>query len=225
MKFCEDITDEDKIIKRQKRKASRKLRLINPQNYDHKGAIKKGKKTWLKSKTYLKLRERLANRERKLAARRKQLHGELVNQIVKDSYHVSTEKLSYKAFQKLWGKSIGRSAPSLFVSLLERRLTTLGGTLQSINTYKTKLSQTCLCEAIKKKPLNERTHHCECGVTMQRDLFSAYLALHVTPENKLDLKTAELDYPFYLPALEKGLNVLKQIKKKSPQKIASSFRI
>ena len=54
MKFCEEITDEDKIIKRQKRKASRKLRLINPQNYDHKGAIKTGQKKWLKSKTYLK---------------------------------------------------------------------------------------------------------------------------------------------------------------------------
>ena len=60
---------------------------------------------------------------------------------------------------------------------------------------------------------------------MQRDLFSAYLTLHVTPENKLDLKTAEIDYPVYLPALEKGLNGLKQLKKKSPQQIASSFGI
>ena len=224
-KFCEEVVSDDKKIKQKQRKASRKLRLLNPQNYDEKGAIRKGKKTWTKSKKYLKLQEEIANHQRCLAARRKQLHGEMVNRIIKDSYHVSVEKLSYKAFQKLWGKSIGRSAPSMFIKLLERRLKELGGSFQEINTFKTKLSQTCLCGEVKKKELKERTHQCRCGVDMQRDLFSAYLAIFVDSKNKLDLKSAKLDYKYYLPALEKCLEEIKEKKKQSPQMIVSSFGI
>lgn len=224
-KFCEEIVSDDKKIKQKQRKASRKLRLLNPQNYDEKGAVRKGKKEWVKSKKYLKLQEEIANHQRCLAARRKQLHGEMVNQIVKESYHVTTEKLSYRAFQKLWGKSVGRSAPSMFIKLLERRLKELGGTLQEIDTFKTKLSQTCLCGKVKKKSLKERTHQCDCGIHMQRDLFSAYLTIFVDSKNKLDLKSAKLDYPYYLPVLEKCLEELKEKKKQSPQMIVSSFGI
>ena len=59
---------------------------------------------------------------------------------------------------------------------------------------------------------------------MQRDLFSAYLALQVTPENKLDLKTAELDDPVYLPTyLRKRIKRIKTTKKEVSTKDSFKF--
>ena len=82
-----------------------------------------------------------------------------------------------------------------------------------------------MCAKVQKKSLKERTHQCDCGIHMQRDLFSAYLTIFVDSKNKLDLKSAKLDYPYYLPALEKCLEELKEKKKQSPQMIVSSFGI
>jgi putative transposase len=88
--------------------------------------------------------------------------------------HVVIEDLSYKALQKMYGKSIGRRAPSLFVSFLGRKAESAGGYLRKIPTQTTRLSQACICGKLKKKSLSERWHSCDCGATAQRDLFSAF---------------------------------------------------
>ena len=83
-----------------------------------KPSYKKGKKQWNISNSYLKTRNSKANLERKLAAqrasrmlrKRKSLHGELVNSIISNGDVIKLEKLSYKAFQKLFGKSVGKRA-------------------------------------------------------------------------------------------------------------------
>lgn len=54
-----------------KRKNSRKLRLLNPQNYDDKGAVIKGSNKWIKSKTYNHLKSKIAYMQYKLACQRK----------------------------------------------------------------------------------------------------------------------------------------------------------
>ena len=74
---------------------------------------------------------------------------------------------------------MGLRAPGMFVELLKRKAENAGGKVEEINPYKTKLSQTCQCGQIKKKPLNQRWHTCECGIKAQRDLYSAYLACFV----------------------------------------------
>lgn len=225
-KFCSEIVDQSKHIKTLQRQASRKLRLANPQNYDDKGAVKKGAKKWVRSNNYLKLKDKIADIQRRLAARRKQLHCIKVNSIVSQSYKVSAEKISYKAFQKMYGKSIGACAPASFEKRLKDKITLLGGKYQEINTYKTKLSQTCICGKIHKKQLSERTHNClECGTIMQRDLFSAYLALFVSSTNKLNLKQAKKNYPNYEPILNQCLEQLKVLKETEPHKIPTSFGI
>lgn len=43
-----------------------------------------------------------------------------------------------------------------------------------------RLSQTCLCGTLARKPLAERVHRCDCGITVQRGVWSAYLARLVT---------------------------------------------
>jgi hypothetical protein len=132
-------------------------------------------------------RQRRANTERKLAAHRKSLHGRLVHQIVRRGNTIRTEKLSYKAWQKLYGKSVGRNAPGMFLEHLRRTVASTGGTLSEFPTRSTRLSQYCHgCQSYVKKPLSERWHHCACGIgPVQRDLYSAFLAAHLDPANTI----------------------------------------
>jgi len=87
--------------------------------------------------------------------------------------------LSYRAFQKRFGRSISVRAPKLFLTILTRKAESAGGQVIEFNPRTTALSQTCVCGQKHKKRLSERVHDCSCGVTMQRDLFSAYLARFV----------------------------------------------
>jgi hypothetical protein len=177
-----ELNFQDKQIRKLQRKMDRSRRVTNLCNYNPNGTIKKGKKKWNNSKTYLKDRNTKANLERKLAAHRKSLHGELVNSILKGGNVFKLEKLSYKAFQRLFGKSVGKRAPGMFVSHLKRKAESAGGKVVEIPTYNTKLSQTCQCGRVKKKKLCERVHKCVCGIQMQRDLYSAFLAKYIEPD-------------------------------------------
>src|ERR671932_890604 len=187
-------------IRRLHRKMDRSRRANNPDNYNPNLTVKKGHKQWNNSKSYLKTRNFKANLERKLAAHRKSLHGELVNDIIRTGDVIKLEKLSYKAFQKLFGKSVGHSAPGMFVSHLKNKAERAGGQVIEIPTWNTKLSQTCQCGRVKKKSLSERVHQCECGIIAQRDLYSALLAKHIEPDTfvlqvsqlKDDWQSAEL---------------------------------
>ena len=75
------------------------------------------------------------------------------------------------------GKSVGMRAPGKFVEIL-RRKTASAGDLEicEFPTRSTRLSQTCICGNIQKKPLSQRCHSCDCGVSVQRDRLSAFLA-------------------------------------------------
>ncbi len=188
--FGEELEFDAARIRRLQRRMDRSRRATNPDNYNPNGTVKKGKKKWNSSKSYLKTRRSKANLERKLAAqrasrmlrKRKSLHGELVNDILNIGDVVKLEKLSYKTFQKLFGKSVGKRAPGMFVSHLKSKAERAGGQVVEIPTHNTKLSQTCQCGRVKKKSLKERVHNCVCGIQMQRDLYSALLAKHIEPD-------------------------------------------
>ena len=57
--------------------------------------------------TYISSREQLAKLYRKQAAHRKSLHGRQVNRILALGNVIKMEGLSYRAFQKMFGKSVG----------------------------------------------------------------------------------------------------------------------
>jgi hypothetical protein len=118
--FCEDLKTDAGKKRRLERKLDRQRRANNPQNYDAQGRVKKGTVLWRDSQGYRRTKQRLANQERKLAAHRKSLHGRLVHEIVSCGNRVTLEKVSYKAWQKQYGKSVGRCAPGMFVELLKR---------------------------------------------------------------------------------------------------------
>jgi hypothetical protein len=159
----------------------RQRRAANPDNYDEKGRIKKqGKRRlhWKTSKGYERTRWRKAEKERRLSAHRKSLHGQKVHEIIAVGTTIILEKISYRAWQKQYGKSVGLRAPGMFVEHLRRTVARTGGTLLEVPTGRAKLSQFCHgCGKCVKKPLSQRWHHCACGVgPVQRDLYSAFLA-------------------------------------------------
>jgi transposase len=180
--FASKLEFDAQKVRKLQRRMERSRRATNADNYNPNGTLKKGKKKWNSSKSYLKTRTSKANLERKLAAHRKSLHGELVNDILRTGDTFKLEKLSYKAFQKLFGKSVAVRAPGMFVSHLRSKAERAGGKVVEIPTYNTKLSQTCQCGRVKKKKLSERVHKCECGIQMQRDLYSAFLAKYIAPD-------------------------------------------
>jgi hypothetical protein len=118
-----------------------------------------------------------------------------VNRILAQGNVIKLERLSYRAFQKTYGKSVGFRAPGTFVINLRRKAANAGAEVDEFPTVTTRLSQVCLCGAIEKKPLSLRWHRCDCGVgPIQRDVFSAWLARYVV-NNKLDAGQAQAAWP------------------------------
>ncbi|WP_181362800.1 RNA-guided endonuclease TnpB family protein [Sulfoacidibacillus thermotolerans] len=181
-RFADEVVRDHKKIRRLQRKQDRQRRANNPECYDEKERAIKGKHPTKKSRHQLETEAVLRELHRRETAHRKTLHGQLANQVIAIGTRINTEKLSYKAFQKMFGRSIGVRAPKLFLSILTRKAESAGGGVEKFSTYHTALSQVCLCGQRHKKRLSERVHACDCGVVMQRDLFSAYLAKHVENE-------------------------------------------
>ena len=166
-------------------KLDRQRRANNPANYDERGRVKRGKQRWKVSKRQRKVQARRREVYRKLAATRKRSHGQLAHRVLGMGSAFHLEHLSYRAWQKTYGKSVQRCAPGMFVERLSRLAAFAGGTVVSINAARARLSQTCHCSRVKKKARSQRWHVCPCGTSAQRDLFSAYLARFVHPETSL----------------------------------------
>ena len=194
-KFCDELEPKQKEIRKLKRKLERQRRAGDPQNYNPNGTIKKGRHTWHFSGRYVYSRDQLAELYRRQAAYRKSLHGRKVNRILSQGDIIKLEKLSYRAFQRMYGKSVGFRAPGTFVALLRRKAANAGAEIDEFSTQTTRLSQICLCGTRVKKTLSERWHVCDCGVgPIQRDIFSAWLARYVV-NDKLDADQAKADWP------------------------------
>jgi hypothetical protein len=122
--FCQDLVPDEKQVRQLQRKMDRQRRAANPGNYNERGRIRsaggKRKLYWKASRSYEKTRRRKANKERKLAAHRRSLHGRLAHEIVAVGNTVIIEKLSYKAWQKQYGRSVGLRAPGMFIEMLRR---------------------------------------------------------------------------------------------------------
>lgn len=173
--FCSELIPDQKKKRKLQRKLDRSLRATNPDNYNPNGTVKKGKR-FKKSNRYKTISKDLAETDRVLAAHRKSLHGKDINEIIAMGTRIQTEKVSYKGWQKRFGRSINMRAPSMFMDSLKRKAENAGGYLFEFPTQTTKLSQTChICEKAVKKNLSKRWHIC-CGIEMQRDLYSAFLA-------------------------------------------------
>jgi putative transposase len=139
--FCPEVTPAGQHLCRLDRQLDRQRRANNPEHYDERGRIKKGCKRWKVSKRQRKVQARRREGYRKLAATRKRSHGQLAHRVLALGDRFQLEKVSYRAWQKLFGRSVGRSAPGMFVSHLSRLAASAGGQVVELNTRAAKLSQ------------------------------------------------------------------------------------
>ncbi|MCM3652568.1 transposase [Metabacillus litoralis] len=192
--LAENVMNQSRRIRLIQRKMDHSKRAMNPNYFNENGTIKKGKKTWIFSKRYMKLKSELKELHRKQADSRKQSHNILSNKLLTLGDEHYWEEMNIKGLQKRskntemsektgkfkrkkrFGKSIGHRAPAMFLSILERKVKTNGGTFKKVNTQTFKASQYDHKENnYKKKELKERWHIFDDGTKIQRDLYSAFL--------------------------------------------------
>jgi hypothetical protein len=199
--LCAELRPDARAMRRLQRRMERQRRAANQEHYDERGRVKKrgkGAPRWKQSRGYQASLRCLAARERRLAAHRKSVHGQLVHQIVAVGHTIITEKISYKGWQKRYGKSVGLRAPGMLIAHLRRTVASTGGTLLEVPTRSTKLSQFCHgCGQTVNKPLSQRWHQCPCGIgPVQRDLYSAFLAAYLDPAADLTPSCAQYVDPW-----------------------------
>jgi putative transposase len=182
-------------LRRAQRHLDRQHRAGSPGCFDSDGTHKRGQCQWGRSAAAKQTATTVAELHRRPAQHRKTLHGALANRLLGHGADIACEKLNYVAWQKNFPRSVRDRAPGLLVETLRRKAESAGGNrLYEFNPKTTALSQHCLCGNREKKPLSQRVHRCGCGIKEHRDLFSAYLGLHVRAaadgSDRLDLETA-----------------------------------
>jgi len=182
-------------LRRVQRHLDRQHRAGSPQCFRPDGTHTGGRCVWRRSAAAQQTAIGVAELHRRLAAHRATLHGALANRLLARGTDIACERLDYVSWQKNFPRSVRDRAPGSLVEMVRRKAESAGGTpLYEYNPRTTALSQTCRCGNRKKKPLSQRVHRCGCGITEDRDLFSAYLGLHVRTGvdgvDRLDLQAA-----------------------------------
>ena len=180
-RFCAELLPQQQRIRRLQRRLDRQHRAGSPACFDERGRHAKGRCPWSRSRRAQLTGAALAEALRRLAAQRRGLHGNLANRVLSHGTDIRIERLSYRAFQRGFPRSVRDRAPGMFVSLLRRKAASAGGGVVEFATRTTALSQVCVCGRRERKALSLRVHACPCGITAQRDVFSAFLARHVDP--------------------------------------------
>lgn len=208
-----ELADRVQNIEDQKQKLQRKMdrsrRAFNPFNYNEDGTIKKQgnkKLIWNKSNHYIKCQNKLKELHRKQADVRKYQHECLANYIISLGNKVYVEQMSFSGLQrrskktekndkgkfkkkKRFGKSLANKAPSLLLTIINRKLGCYGEKLIEINTFEAKASQfDHFDKTYTKKPLSQRWNDFN-GIKVQRDMYSAFLIMNTSE----DLKSFNID--------------------------------
>ena len=193
--ICPRIDELSKAIKKLQKQNSHRLRLLNPTCFTKQTKrrgrkhvttfkVKKGARFNNISAKYLAVKAEIKELHRKLAACRSQAHSELAVLLISMGNNVLTESISYKAWQKMFGRSVGAYAPSELISKIKHKAEKTGGELVEINTWKAKLSQyDHVLDECHKKPLKQRVHWVGGETPIQRDIYSAFLAMCIN-DNK-----------------------------------------
>ena len=211
-----ELYKEEKALLQQAMDRSR--RATNPDNYNADGTAKPGCKKWYCSKRYNKLRMQLKELQRKCRAIRKYKSYCLLNNLIVLGDTFLIEDMIFKTMQerkevevqqsdgtltiehhKNQGATIEKYAPSDFVEMLNHRLESMEGTLIKIDTYSVKASQyNHVNNTYTQKELTERWNIIN-GQSIQRDLYSAFLIMHVKKNKKvIDRKQCIADYDQFI---------------------------
>lgn len=197
-------------LRRLQRHLDRQHRAGSPECFAADGTHKRGACHWKRrSKAAESTQAKIAESHRKLAGYRKTAHGRLANVLLGHGAELFAEDLNYASWQKMFPRSIRDRAVGMMMRGWSRKAENAGGTIHVINPWRTALSQVCICGRRQRKTLSQRWHHCPtCGRRAQRDLFSAYLALFVVPDqdgkDALDLEGAARHWDAFAPHLQEA---------------------
>ena len=208
-----ELADRVQNIENQKQRLLRKIdrsrRFTNFNNYNADGTInKQGNKKlkWNKSSHYIKYQNELKELYRKQADIRKYQHECLANYIISLGNKVYVEKMNFAGLQKRaintekndkgkfkrkkrFGKSLANKAPSMLLTIINRKLAYYGEKLIEIDTINAKASQFNHFDGTyTKKTLSQRWNDFN-GIKIQRDMYSAFLIMNIAD----DLKSFDID--------------------------------
>ena len=160
------------------RKMARSRRAMNPENYEPSGVTKKGARVWKCSNHYKKLSREVADLYRRARETRKRDHGALINSILERAGTVNLETISYRSYQRNFGRSAQRQASGLFVQRLKRKAESAALTVNELDTRKLRMSQyDHRTRTYTRKPLQQRWHSLGgSDKLVSRDIYSALLA-------------------------------------------------
>ena len=185
--FLPKMKEDLKAKRLLERGLDRSRRATNPDCFNENGTWKKGVRQTVFSKRYRALQAQIREQERRMAERRDRAHGALTNRVLRQfGTTIKAEKLSYKGWQKRWGRRMKATAPGTFIEKLRRKAENAGGALIEFNARTHKLSQRDHTTGdFVKKPLSLRWHEMRdgSGQVVQRDLYSAWLALFVQDDD------------------------------------------
>lgn len=203
-----ELADRIQNIEDQKKKLLRKIdrsrRATNPENYNEDGTIKKHgnkKVLWNQSNHCIKYQNELKELYRKQADIRKYQHECLANYIISLGNKVYVEKMNFAGLQKRakktekndkgrfkrkkrFGKSLANKAPSMLLTIIDRKLRYYGEKLIEINTSEARASQFNHFDGTyKKKSLSQRWNDFD-GLKIQRDMYLAFLIMNINDNLK-----------------------------------------
>lgn len=178
------------------RKMDRSRRTNNPGYFNADGTIKeleKGeRRRWTNSEEYKRLRMQKTELQRRQAAVRKQDHIALANELLKLGNVFVIEDNDVKEWQQRkkeasrreedgknlsqagFGKHVGNHAPSMFVTILENKVKSLGGTFVKVDTNNGATEYDFTNDTFTKHDLTERYITLSDGKRHQRDTLAAF---------------------------------------------------
>jgi len=125
------------------------------------------------SKRRNKARQRLARYSGAIAARRRDMLHKLSANLVNRFAGIAVEDLNIRGMARgVLARDVHDAAWAQLISMLDYKAAKAGSALIKVDPRGT--SQTCPeCGIIKPKTLSERTHRCECGCVLDRDVAAA----------------------------------------------------
>ena len=174
------------------RAMDRSRRATNSLNYNEDGTVKKGRKIWIYSNHYKKLKEKHSELCRINAINRQLAINEDANylrslgdvfiteprnagKLMKRAKETTVNSKGKFNKKKRFGKSIKNRCPSGFQATVEEKFKTTGGTYIEVpNDYRASQYDHTADDYIKKK-LSDRMYHLADGTLVQRDWYSSFL--------------------------------------------------
>ena len=206
-----NISEDERMVARLRRRLDRSRRATNPQMYNADGTTKRGERQKVFSNHYIRTRAELADHQRKLAAKRKIAHNELANELLSLGNEFRVEKNSFRSMQsrskksektasgknrskKRFGKSLKNHAPSEFLTILENKVRQYSDGVFVDIPASTACTQFDFTNGeFTKHELQERTIVTSDGIRHDRDALAAFNMKHVNVSRITGKKKIEKD--------------------------------